>query len=109
LARKFDAQLSLMMNVDLVPISAAVDWGSLQRELREAAQAQLRELKATLNIDAPHHVTEGFVATSVRDVAERTYSDLIVVGRGRNQGDLSRLWSNLYTIVREAPCPVLSI
>jgi hypothetical protein len=36
-------------------------------------------------------------------------ADLVVVGRGNIQGTLSRVWSHLYSIVRDSPCPVLSI
>lgn len=35
--------------------------------------------------------------------------DLVVVGRGREKGGVSRIWSHLYAIIRESPCPVLSV
>lgn len=36
-------------------------------------------------------------------------ADLIIVGRGHDHDKLNQLFSQLYGIVREAPCPVLSI
>jgi hypothetical protein len=35
--------------------------------------------------------------------------DLIVTGRGHSQDGIGRAWSQLFPIIREAPCPVLSI
>ena len=36
-------------------------------------------------------------------------ADLVVIGRGHTHAPLSRLRTNAYAIVREAPCPVLSL
>jgi hypothetical protein len=41
--------------------------------------------------------------------AIRLKADLIITGRGRIQGRLSRMWAHLYSIVRDSPCPVLSV
>ena len=49
-------------------------------------------------------VPEGIHSTTVEEKA-----DLLVVGRGRERETLARMWSHLYTILREAPCPVLSV
>ena len=45
----------------------------------------------------------------VRDAALEDEADLILIGRGVIQGMLGRLRSEAYTIIREAPCPVISI
>jgi nucleotide-binding universal stress UspA family protein len=44
-----------------------------------------------------------------REAALGHQSDLIVIGRGVMQTRLGRLRSSAYSIVREAPCPVISI
>ena len=75
----------------------------------DAADFRLRELKGRLGIEAPHAIIDGFVADGVCQEALRRKADLIVTGRGRAQTTLSRLWSHVYPIVREPPCPVLSI
>jgi nucleotide-binding universal stress UspA family protein len=49
-------------------------------------------------------IPEGIRLTALEEKA-----DLVVVGRGRSQGALSQAWSSLYTIIRESPCPVLSV
>ena len=79
------------------------------RTLKDAADFRLRELKGQLGIDAPHAVIDAAIAAGVSEEAILRKADLIVVGRGRAQGTFERIWSHVYPIVREAPCPVLSI
>ena len=45
----------------------------------------------------------------VSDVASRRKADLLVIGRGRESGLLGRLRANAYAILRESPCPVVTI
>jgi nucleotide-binding universal stress UspA family protein len=54
-------------------------------------------------------VNGGSVSHVVRTVALQKRSDLVVVGRGCIQTTLGQLRANAYEIVREAPCPVLSV
>lgn len=49
------------------------------------------------------------VAEGIRRAAIEDSADLVIVGRGHDRGPVSRLWSDLYRIVRESPCPVLSV
>jgi nucleotide-binding universal stress UspA family protein len=51
----------------------------------------------------------GSVADMVRNVAMRKRADLIVIGRGCIQHGRGRLRANAYAIIREAPCPVMSV
>jgi len=55
------------------------------------------------------HINGSSIADGVREVAIRVRADLIVTGRGRAGESFASVWSNLYQIVRESPCPVLSI
>jgi nucleotide-binding universal stress UspA family protein len=45
----------------------------------------------------------------VRQAATGHESDLVVIGRGVMQQPLGRLRSSAYSIIREAPCPVISV
>ena len=45
----------------------------------------------------------------VRDFATRHAADLVLAGRGKIQKHFGRLRSNSYAIVRDAPCPVISV
>jgi hypothetical protein len=42
-------------------------------------------------------------------VAETIRADLVVIGRHPDTGILGRLRQHAYAIVREAPCPVVSV
>lgn len=48
------------------------------------------------------------VAEGIRRVALENGADLVVVGRGRQKG-IARIWTDLYAIIAESPCPVLSV
>jgi len=52
---------------------------------------------------------QGLLADAVREQALAQKADLAIMGRGHAQGGISRIWSNLYAVVRDAPCPVLSV
>jgi nucleotide-binding universal stress UspA family protein len=49
------------------------------------------------------------ISEGIRQMALEEKADLVVVGRGHSQGPISQAWSSLYTIIRESPCPVLSV
>ncbi len=109
LAASFHAQLFLIRGVPTPPQAGEVDFSELRRQLLDAADQNLRELKARLGVDAPHKVTEDSITEAVHQEVLRTKAGLVVAGRGRAQKGFSRIWSLLYPIVREASCPVLSI
>jgi nucleotide-binding universal stress UspA family protein len=109
LACAYRAKLSLVHVVEIPPATLDIDFTPYKRDLMDAADFRLRELKGQLGIDAPHAVIEGAVADGVREEAVRRKADLIVTGRGRAQTTLGSMWSHVYAIVRESPCPVLSI
>jgi len=108
LAQAFDAKLSLL-HVIQTPAVAAIDLKPYKKDLIDAAYNRLRDLKITLNIASPLTVIDAPVADGVRSEALRRKADLVVTGRGHCQGSISSLWSHLYSIVRESPCPVISI
>jgi len=85
----------------------------LDREFEEALRAQAREtidkLQASMTLKAPLCVAVGEIAGAVREEAERHNSDLIVIGRGLLHQAMGRLRTHAYGIIRQAPCPVLSV
>jgi len=107
-ARGYQARLWLVHIVE-TPAALKVDFTPYRRALMDSADARLRELKGRLEIDAPHAAVEADVAEGIRQEAARREADLIVTGRGRAQERFSTMLSRLYSIVRESPCPVLSI
>jgi nucleotide-binding universal stress UspA family protein len=51
----------------------------------------------------------GAVSKVVHAAAAHHEADLVVIGHGKIHGALGRLRTNAYAIIREAPCPVLSL
>ena len=107
-ASGYQAQLSLVRIAQMPPPSPEIDFGRYMKAIMDANDAGLRDLKGKLGLNAPHAVLQGTVSDGVRQEAVRRKADLIIMGRGRAQSTL-RLWSHVYPIVRESPCPVLSI
>ena len=109
LAKSFGAKLSLLHVVESQPPAAEIDYGPYLTQSMDNAQARLEDLKREFLIDASIAVMEGPITGCLNDEVARRSADLIVVGRGHDQDAVGRLWSRLYDIVRESPCPVLSI
>ena len=86
-----------------------IDLAEHTEALMEAYQCRLRELMAKLGVDAPHTVIEGLPGDGIHHEVVRRKADLLVTGRGHTIGTFSRLWSHLYSIIRDSPCPVLSV
>jgi nucleotide-binding universal stress UspA family protein len=82
----------------------------LHELLIEAARQKLVKIQEEVGgPDVEVVVNGGSVAHIVRTLALQKRSDLVIVGRGCSQSALGRLRQNTYAIVREAPCPVLSV
>lgn len=54
-------------------------------------------------------IMDADIPGGIRQAAIEEKADLVVVGRGHSQETFSRAWSHLYSIIRESPCPILSI
>ncbi len=82
----------------------------MQKALIEAARTELVELQRTCGGGKEAiSVEAGSVSSKVRSAALQFKSDLIVIGRGLLHAPFGRLRSNAYAIIRDAPCPVLSV
>ena len=82
----------------------------LQDLLVEAGRTKLVKIEEEPEGSAVQEaVNAGTVAHMVRTVALAKRSDLVVIGRGEIHRTFGRLRANAYSIVREAPCPVLSV
>lgn len=82
----------------------------LEEILAEAAGNKLVRIREeAVAPEVESRVNGGSVADMVRTEAVRRRTDLVVIGRGLIQTAMGRLWNNAYAIVREAPCPVISV
>jgi nucleotide-binding universal stress UspA family protein len=69
----------------------------------------VRKLLLERKFEAEVYVDGGEVATVVRRAAVLFQSELLVIGRSPEAGLLGRLRANAYAIIRQSPCPVLSV
>jgi len=82
----------------------------LRRDL--VSQAHTRITKVLQDSRAPGaeiRIEGGSVSSVVCSAAEDNKADLLVIGRALDQGMLGRLRTHAYTLIRESPCPVISI
>jgi len=77
----------------------------LQQKARETIERQMQ----ASNVRAPLCVASGDIAGTIREEALRHNADLVVIGRGLLDETLGRLRTNAYSIIRNSPCPVLSV
>jgi nucleotide-binding universal stress UspA family protein len=73
------------------------------------ARERIAKLQAEAGTKFDVCLMGGNVGRAVHQGAIEHDSDLIVIGRGVIQKPLGRLRSSAYSIIREAPCPVISI
>ena len=90
---------------EITPLSSEAQISDV---LASAAQARDVDVKPQ-SAEVSMTVDASSVAKLVRDVAIAKRADLIVIGRGGIQETLGRFKANAYGIIREAPCPVLSV
>jgi nucleotide-binding universal stress UspA family protein len=118
----------ILCAVDLKPLSARVlDWashlaGEYQAELtlvhvtpgggtpqaRAEALLALERLQASA-YPASARVEAGDASTVVAQLAGKQNADLLVIGRKSASGVLGRLDVTAYSIIRQSPCPVVSV
>ncbi len=63
----------------------------------------------TGGVNGEIHIEVGSIAGGVADVAKEVRADLLVIGRNSHDSIAGRLPTNAYAIIRESPCPVLSV
>jgi len=109
MAKCYQARLALVHVLEMPPATPELDFGMYRKDVIDAAHLRMQGLKGSLNLDVPDIVVDGAVCDGIHDEVVRRKADLLIVGRGHDQGIVSRVWSRLYSIVRDSPCPVLSI
>ena len=110
LARDFNAKLRL---VHAVPgASTEIPYGQdrdFQSFLVQSARQEAAKLQTEAGTNFEVCMEAGSVSEVVRAAALHHNADLIMIGRNTLQGRLGQLRTNAYAIIRDAPCPVLSV
>ncbi len=74
-----------------------------------AAQDEINKMQQKLGLDEPVLLESGDPALVVTNLAVREQADVLVIGRGSAAGVFGRLRANAYAIIRQSPCPVVSV
>lgn len=77
--------------------------------LFKIAHEDIEKLQKEAGTSFPVTVRAGKPEHVVHDVARELKADLVVIGRGDLHHLLGRLRTHAYSIIRESPCPVISV
>jgi nucleotide-binding universal stress UspA family protein len=77
--------------------------------LFEMAREELAKLQLEAGTKVETVLEGGEIAAAVRKAAEENHADLLIIGRGVLQEVFGRMRTNVYSIIRESPCPVISV
>ena len=111
---RWAAELARLQEMDLLLVHVVAGaegmWtretdGGMYAFLFDAARGRLEKLQHDAGTSAEIRLVGGSLGPAVHQAAVEVQADLIVIGRGSTQ----RLRSNAYAIIRQAPCPVISI
>lgn len=75
----------------------------------ETSRSQIDAIQAAENTKAEVQLESGDIRQGVCDTARRLHADLLITGRGGAAGMTGRLASHTYSIIRDSPCPVVSV
>jgi len=103
------ADLRIVHAVHAAAPSPGAESESLCDFLFGVARKNLEKLQASAGTQFDIPLRLGPVGHVTREAALEHRADLILVGRGAIQKGFGRLRSSAYTIIREAPCPVISV
>jgi nucleotide-binding universal stress UspA family protein len=73
------------------------------------AHDMLEKLQAQVNARGDLRVLEGDVTERICEFAASWDADLLVIGRSAPGGLMGRLRTHSYAMIRQSPCPVVSV
>ncbi len=80
-----------------------------REHLAKEVGAEIETLQRKAGTDAEVIVEGGDSPEVVCNAAQQLQADLLVIGRGSAAGVFGRLRTNAYSIIRQSPCPVVSV
>ena len=82
---------------------------TLENSLKDFASVEIAKMQAEAGTDFPVCLEIGNVSNVVAAAATQNSADLVIIGRGVIHKFAGRLRTHAYAIIRDSPCPVLSI
>ena len=80
-----------------------------RESIEKGAREAVAELMAKVGCHGEVHVASAEPAAFIRSAADESYADILVIGRDNQGGPLKGLREHAMSIIREAPCPVISV
>ena len=80
-----------------------------RRHIADEVGAEISKLQEQAAAEAEIMVEAGDAPEVVCNAANQVKADLLVIGRGSAAGVFGRLRTNAYSIIRQSPCPVVSV
>lgn len=77
--------------------------------LKDSAKKSIDQLQREAGTAFPLTIETGDISPVITAAARASTADLIMIGRGVISHVAGRLRTNVYSIIRDAPCPVLSV
>jgi nucleotide-binding universal stress UspA family protein len=109
LAGRFGAKLTLVHAVPAMEARPHAYFDEqLKKYLLDMARQEIAKLLEAAGVEAQVCLHGGDIAKVVRYAAETHKANLVVIGRS-SPGVMGRLRTHAYAIIRDSPCPVLSI
>ena len=109
LQREFHGQLTLIHAI--AAHAEALDEPDLswRTGIREIAEEELLRLQRETGAEADLLLEAGEPTRIICSAAARVGAGTVVIGRGSAAGNFGRLRTNSYAIIRQSPCPVVSV
>jgi nucleotide-binding universal stress UspA family protein len=80
----------------------------LERSEEKKAHYDIAELQKSVGSNAELHIVRGPVKNALVEAARHSSADVLILGRPQSES-LGRLRDLTYGVIRDAPCPVLSV
>lgn len=109
LRQEFDARLTVIHATASGPDVADESDRAWRTRVHESAEAELQLIQRDTGAHAEIFLEAGEPARVICSEAMRVQADVLVIGRGSAAGVFGRLRTNAYAIIRQSPCPVVSV
>jgi nucleotide-binding universal stress UspA family protein len=107
--QEFDARLTVIHATAPGPDIEDESQRSWRTRVQEAAETELQLIQRETGAQAELFLEAGEPAHVICAEALRVKADVLVIGRGSAAGVFGRLRANAYSIIRQSPCPVVSV
>ncbi len=104
--KEFGARLTVL---HVMSVSPAEGESERAREMELSIRDDLARVQQRFGTQAELVVEAGDPPKVVCEMADRMKAGLLVIGRGSAAGVFGRLRTNAYAMIRQSPCPVVSV